>query len=141
MNAQDKNILARTLYGEARGEYARVGVAAFIAVGNVIMNRLQSGRWYGETVTEVCLKPKQFSCWNKGDPNCPLLEGPDIEKFPLFSLIKDVVENLSSNRWPDLTQGCDHYHAVSCHPFWAKEGGMRMRLGNHLFYQLTRRGR
>ena len=40
----DAQVIALTLYGEARGE----GVEGRIAVANVIRNRLTSGRW-GET--------------------------------------------------------------------------------------------
>ncbi|MES2252810.1 MAG: cell wall hydrolase, partial [Pseudomonadota bacterium] len=71
----DIDILARTIYGEARGEYGRVdgGLAALIAVGNVIVNRTQQQTWFGRTVRDVCLKPYQFSCWNRNDPNLPKL--------------------------------------------------------------------
>ncbi len=139
MNAQDRDVLARTLYGEARGEYARSGIAAFIAIGNVVMNRVQRGGWYGRTVAEVCLKPQQFSCWNEGDPNRFLLDKADLGTNSLFRLITTVVENLDSQRWPDLTGGCDHYHAASCHPSWAKGRNVQVHLGNHLFYQLEKR--
>ena len=61
MNEQDLDILARTLYGEARGEYSSSGPAALIAVGNVIVNRFEKGGRFGKTLAEVCLKPKQFS--------------------------------------------------------------------------------
>lgn len=138
MNAQDRRILSRTLYGEARGEYASVGIAGLIAVGNVVLNRLHRGGWYGATVSEVCLKPKQFSCWNGADPNRPLLEKPDLEIEPLFPVIHKVIDQVFSENWPDLTQGSTHYHAVSCQPFWAKGVKGRVQLGNHLFYQLER---
>jgi N-acetylmuramoyl-L-alanine amidase len=54
--------LGLTVYGESRGE----AVEGRIAVAAVIRNRL--GR-YGADYKGVCLKPKQFSCWNLGDPN------------------------------------------------------------------------
>lgn len=43
MTHHDIDIFARTLYGEARGEYKHHGAAALIAVANVIMNRLKRG--------------------------------------------------------------------------------------------------
>src|SRR5688500_4029200 len=62
----DLDTLARTLWGEARGE----GRNGMQAVANVIMNRYKlarsnSGyaRQWGRTVAEVCRKKYQFSCW------------------------------------------------------------------------------
>ena len=58
-------VLALTIYGEARGE----SITGQIAVGCVIRNRIEKINSYNE----VCLKPKQFSCWNTNDPNYPIL--------------------------------------------------------------------
>jgi len=57
---KDIDILARTIFGEARGEYDHPegGMASLIAVGNVVMNRLQVKGRYGQSIQEVCLKPK-----------------------------------------------------------------------------------
>ena len=62
--------LARTIYGEARGELVR----GKEAVAAVVMNRVRramerGGYWWGSTAEEVCLRPWQFSCWNENDPN------------------------------------------------------------------------
>lgn len=137
MTEEDINILARTLYGEARGEYAASGLAALIAVANVIMNRLKKGKQFGKTITEVCLKPQQFSCWNKNDPNYPLLKGNEVLKEPLFQLCLEVAKRVVIGRWPDLTRGCDHYHSTSCNPSWANPNKIKLRLGHHIFYHLT----
>ena len=59
------DILARTIWGEARGE----GSQGMQAVANVIQNRVKQGGWWGATFAEVCKKKSQFSCWNEGDPN------------------------------------------------------------------------
>src|SRR5262245_42215511 len=50
-----------TLYGEARGSSRalRVGIAS--GIGNRV--KAQRSGW-GLTADEVCLKPKQFSCWS-----------------------------------------------------------------------------
>lgn len=52
------DVLALTIYGEARGE----PVEGKVAVGNVCRNRLAANRW-GKTYESVCLAPMQFSCW------------------------------------------------------------------------------
>lgn len=136
MTDHDLDIFARTLYGEARGEYHQHGPAALIAVGNVIFNRLKRGGKYGKTLTEVCLKPRQFSCWNENDPNRPLIQQKDLEKDPLFQLCSKIARKVVKGTWPDLTRESDHYHAISCQPYWARVGKVKVRLGNHVFYQL-----
>lgn len=138
---QDFGIMARTIYGEARGEYYRKdgGMAALIAVGNVIMNRLFAKTWFGASLQEVCLKPFQFSCWNKQDPNHPLLTSKALEEDPLYGLCKTVATQVASSQWPDLTKGSDHYYAttLSTPPVWNLKTQPRLKLGQHLFYRLT----
>lgn len=71
---KDRDILARTLWGEARGE----GLAGQIAVAWTIRNRVNDGKaksWWGEGYAGVCQAPYQFSCWNKNDPNYQFLSG------------------------------------------------------------------
>lgn len=136
MTDHDKDIVARTLYGEARGEYAATGPAAFIAIANVIANRVATPLKYGKTYGDVCLKPRQFSCWNEGDPNRILIQQEDLDQDPLFKLAQRVARHVMEGKWPDLTRGSDHYHAVNCVPYWAKASKVRLRLGCHIFYKL-----
>ncbi len=135
------DILARTIYGEARGEYhsPEGGLSALIAVGNVVMNRVKAQSGYGSTIQEVCLKPLQFSCWNAGDPNRAILMG-EVINDPLFTLCSKVATKVASEEWPDLTKGSNHYHACSILPPWARGQKPRMRLANHVFYQLAKGG-
>lgn len=136
MTDHDFDIFARTLYGEARGDYLKAGVAAFITVANVIINRLKHRTKYGKTVAEVCLKPYQFSCWNAGDPNRSFIQEENLEKDPFFRIAHHVTKKVAAGLWPDLTRGSEHYHTVSCKPYWAKANKVRLRLGNHVFYKL-----
>ena len=53
----DVEILAKTLYGEARGE----GYNGLLAVATVIYNRAKGDKF---KFIKVCLQAKQFSCWN-----------------------------------------------------------------------------
>jgi N-acetylmuramoyl-L-alanine amidase len=59
------DILARTIWAEARNQ-GRVGMEA---VATVILHRAKHPRWWGKDVVSCCQKPRQFSCWNPGDPN------------------------------------------------------------------------
>ncbi|AZD06253.1 Cell wall hydrolase [Pseudomonas chlororaphis] len=85
---KDRDLLARTLWGEARGE----GLAGQIAVAWTIRNRVNDGKaksWWGEGYAGVCQAPYQFSCWNKNDPNYPFLSGAKpIPARPSVRLIR-----------------------------------------------------
>ena len=80
---KDRYILARTLWGEARGE----SLAGQIAVAWTIRNRVDDGNtksWWGEGYAGVCQKPYQFSCW-KNDPNFAYLSGTKQIPFREFA--------------------------------------------------------
>lgn len=140
-NFEDIDVLVRTIYGEARGEYKRHdgGMAALIAVGNVMMNRLKAQTWYGRTIKDICQKPFQFSCWNRQDPNRELLMSAHIEQEPIFKICHQVAEQVATYQWPDLTHGSDHYYAVTLSPppVWSQQVKPRLKLGQHLFFKLT----
>ncbi len=131
----DLDILARTLYGEACGEYRHTGIASLIAIGNVIVNRLEQGR-FGKTIADVCLAHSQFSCWNKDSPLYPVISGDGITGNMIFHICQDVARGVTILGWPDLTKGSDHYHADYCKPVWADPSKLKVALGRHLFYQL-----
>jgi N-acetylmuramoyl-L-alanine amidase len=141
--ADEIDILARTIYGEARGEYDLLegGISPLIGVGNVVMNRVKAKSWYGESIQEVCQKPYQFSCWNVGDPNHPLLMYPEITD-PVFALCSEVATKVALGEWPDLTKGSDHYHATTLPVFppWAQGQKPKVRLARHIFYRLSEGG-
>ncbi|GHS91016.1 hypothetical protein AGMMS49949_00660 [Alphaproteobacteria bacterium] len=133
-----RDILARTIYGEARGEWARLdgGLAALMAVGNVVLNRLRLQSWYGATVEEVCLKPCQFSCWNKADPNRAALEKVTATDATFATCLR-VAEALLEGRWPDVTKGATHYYStlLATPPVWAALLTARIKIGQHLFFK------
>ncbi len=137
--SDENDILARTIYGEARGEYEHVdgGISALIGVGNVVMNRVKAQKsHYGKSIQEVCQKPFQFSCWNVGDPNRAILMRERISD-PVFTLCFEVATRVALGEWPDLTKGSDHYHAFSILPHWARGQKPKVRLAGHIFYRLT----
>lgn len=137
MESDDIDILARTIYGEARGEYEHVegGISSLIAVGNVVMNRLKAKSWYGKSIQEICQKTSQFSCWNREDPNRAIVIQDKIID-PVFTLCCQVATKVALEEWPDLTKGSDHYHAFSIFPAWARGQKPKIRLARHIFYQL-----
>ena len=132
-------VLAKTIYGEARGEYVphKVGLSGLIAVGNVIINRVTQARWFGKTIEEVCRKPQQFSCWNTNDPNYPILNAVSLSD-PVYRVCVEVANNLIQSMYPDLTFGANHYHTTSISPAWARSMTLTCVIGSHRFYTDSR---
>lgn len=135
MGTQDKNqqidTLARTLWGEARGE----GATGMQAVANVIQNRVKQGGWWGASFIDVCTKKAQFSCWNEGDPNrekCLAVTKADRDFVTAYSIATKAV----SWKLDDITNGANHYHTAGVLPSWADASKKTVRIGKHIFYQL-----
>lgn len=128
------DVLARTIWGEARGESVR----GKEAVALVVMNRLAvakvKGRhWWGNCVVSICQKPFQFSCWNANDPNRPKLERVDISDRNFRCCLR-IARRALAHSLEDVTLGATHYHTKSCLPVWAKGVVPCTEIGNHLFY-------
>ncbi|MGE5477060.1 MAG: cell wall hydrolase [Bacteroidales bacterium] len=123
------DILARTLWGEARGESVR-GIEAVAAV---VVNRVRRGGWWGNSVETVCRKPMQFSCWNAGDPNRAKLEQVD-ESDRQFRICLRIARRAIAGSVDDPTGGATHYHVRGLLPVWARGRDPSAEIGNHLFY-------
>ena len=131
--------LARTLWGEARGE----GEAGMIAVAAVIRNRIdisaehRGAYWWGRDWLSVCRAKGQFLCWNPGAPNRAKLRvvGDDDSNF---RLAKQVAEHAIAGRIDDPTFGATHYKMASL-PWPYRLGRFReplIQIGNRAFYNL-----
>lgn len=119
------DVLTRTVYGEARSESAD-GQAA---VTWVIRNRASKGK----TIKEVCLKPKQFSCWNSNDPNRSTLLSLDTNN-PHYKSIREIVVQVLKGTRTDNTHGSLHYHASRIKPEWTNGKTPVVTIGSHMFY-------
>lgn len=118
----DMEIVSATLILEAGGEYVK---GAMEAVNEVIYNRSiarKLARW------EVCLQPKQFSCWNSGDI-LPLLA--KAKRHPRWS----EAMRIATSDITSYTAGADHYHADYCSPSWASALTQTTKIGRHVFYK------
>ncbi len=130
----DIDTLARTIYGEARGELVR----GKEAVAAVIMNRVRRARkrggyWWGGDVTGVCTKPWQFSCWNEGDPNRRKIEAV-TDANRTFQTCTRIARRALAGTLPDPTKGATHYHARGVSPPWAQKRVPAAEIGGHLFF-------
>ena len=128
------DILARTLYGEARGE----GLIGIEAVANVIMNRVALSKqytlWWGKSIEEVCLKPFQFSCWTPSDNNFYKLIRVSSDD-DVFRMCLRVAQRAVSGTLSDITKGATHYHRKDVSPAWARRLIPVFEYKNHLFYR------
>jgi len=129
------DVLARTLFGEARGEKVR----GLEAVACVVVNRVEKairrgGYWWGNDVEGVCLRPWQFSCWNMNDPNREqILQVTDTNK--VFASCLRVARRALFGGVKDPTQGATHYHRIGLLPAWARNCIPCAEIGNHVFYK------
>ena len=130
----DLQTLARTIYGEARGELYKYGLSSLIAVANVVVNRKLKN--FANSIAEVCTAPYQFSCWNRDDPNYSKIISVSEKDCHNFAQCLNTAENVLTEKWPDLTDGCDHYHEYSIKPQWAVYLMPKRIFGKHYFYNI-----
>ncbi len=137
----DMETMARSIWGEARGE-CEEGQAA---VAWVMRNRAQAARafiarqkrahpLFGDgTLVGACRAPRQFSAWNPGDANAVKLARvgfDDVSYCRAFAIGCQVWGGLIK----DPTGGATHYHRHDIEPFWAKSMKATALIGAHMFY-------
>ncbi|MFA5379813.1 MAG: cell wall hydrolase [Dehalococcoidia bacterium] len=133
----DNEIMALTIYGEARGE----PYLGKVAVGSVVLNRVDLKGWQGKTISEVCLKPYQFSCFLKSDPNSMMLLdiaqdcAHEATVNRVFAICMEVSDGLITGTVDRITEGT-HYHSTGIKvPNWAYEMKRADKIGRHIFYR------
>jgi len=131
---ETETILAKTIYGEARGE----NITGKEAIASVVLNRLEisrqkNGCWWGNSIQEICLKPWQFSCWNKDDPNYAKLQNVSDEDA-IYLICKRIAARAIANMVIDATNGATHYHTKSVRPKWSIGKFPCATIDHHVFY-------
>lgn len=130
----DVEILARTIYGEARGE----PILGKEAVASVILNRIKRAQkaggkyWWGATIKMVCLKPWQFSCWNRKDVNREKILSV-TKNNRNFQICLRIARKAIAGQLKDRTEGATHYHATAVAPIWARGRMYAAEIGRHHF--------
>ena len=130
VRGSDQWVVAQTIWGEARGQ----GRAGMAAVADVIRNRVVSPvTWWGSGWRGVCLAPRQFSVWNAGDPNLPLMQSVD-ESDAHFRVALDLAGQAMDGTLPAVTGGATHYYNPRVvNPAWASALRQTAVIGNHRF--------
>jgi spore germination cell wall hydrolase CwlJ-like protein len=159
VSAHDIDVLARTIFGEARGE----PLDGQIAVGFVIRHRAaialafrqrhkRAHPLYGDGgIASACLKPEQFSCWIVGDPNQRACSTVTMAS-PAFQRCTYVAHAVLQGQVEDRLPRATHYctPAAAPHIAWvigvaAHDGKPEIppaeKLGaicGHIFYAVSR---
>ena len=128
----EKELLARAIYGEASNQ----GKEGMQAVGNVIINRVAGKEWYGNTLTDVILKDKQFSVFNnpEGENYKRMMDATEDDEA--YQQALEIAESLILGNIDDNTGGATHYYNPDMvHPDWADSPLMTKlkKIGNHTF--------
>ena len=127
--AYDLYIGAATLFMETSGECTE----GRIAVAHVLANRLKKGG-FGRTLSEICLRYRQFSGWNDKDPNgIRFAVVPDNVMGPFEQILSEAIEGKST----DPTGGALYYfNPKLAAPAWDfSKLEKTAAIGSHTFYR------
>lgn len=125
--AASAGIVADTLYLECRGE-SKLGQRA---VATVIFNRAKERNL---SLEQVCLQPKQFSCWNSGYKKP--LPTKDKDVLAMRSL-EQLEKEMKSGTFQPLGSW-NHYHTVNTNPSWSKKMYSVRVIGKHKFGRINK---
>jgi spore germination cell wall hydrolase CwlJ-like protein len=143
--------LAQNIYHEAKSE----STAGQVAVGLVVLNRVNSKRYPGTICDVVYQGPVRESWKTKQTPEDDAIFYPVKNKcqFSWFCDGKaDSVKNdlawrkaqeiayrlVVLGQYEGLIEGATHYHASYVDPFWSSELYLIGRVDSHLFYRIKR---
>lgn len=128
----DTVLLARMLFGEARNCSRKEK----IAVAYTAINRVKRQSWYGKNLREVLLKPYQYTCFNKNDPNLDKLKNPLKSNARAFNECLEIARLVLSGQADDPTSNATHYFTGK-KPGWADKMTRIGRIKNsrHEFYR------
>ncbi len=113
--------LASAVYFESKGE----PLDGQLAVAQVIMNRVESGR-FGRDVCGVVKAPKQFSFVRGGAL-------PQPTNMAQWETAKAVALIAVSGSWPEVAPDATHFHATRVNPGWKLR--RVATVGQHIFYR------
>ena len=137
----DLQVLAATIYGEARGEplLGKQGVAAVVN-NRALYAREHDRPQFGDgTLRGACLAKWQFSSWNENDPNRSKMLSLDFsEPDPVLQDCLDVATETVNGTLVDPTNNATFYKVTTL-PWpasWGPEVPPLVVIGRHSFYNL-----
>lgn len=122
---QQIKCLATNMYYEAGGEGAR----GMIAVGHVVMNRVESGK-FPSTPCSVIYQRTKYTCqfsWV-----CGRKAAMNQERY---AVAMELARKIYFGNSTDITRGALFFHAVYVRPYWSRVFKKTAQIGNHIFYR------
>jgi spore germination cell wall hydrolase CwlJ-like protein len=113
-------LLARLIYGEARGVLTREK----IAIAQTPINRSKRpNRFLVKSLNEAILSPKQFSCFNIYDPNFAKILNPQIYEPKAWKKSLVLSSNILSGKYDSSNLKQTHFHTkdMKKYPYWASK--------------------
>lgn len=135
---KDVDVLARTIFGEARGET----VSGMEAVASVVMNRLAFPAAAGVTGGEIRLSTfvKVPDSFPVGIATTPIINHSfGCGKRHRFAVCKRIAQRAVSGMLGDNTNGATHYHTRNVRPRWSVGKIPCAEIGAHFFITILRR--
>jgi len=106
------------------------------SVLNVIVNRTRHGGWWGNSIVDVCLKPWQFSSWNEGSTQLPLVREAMSNGDEAYAVAMNLAALAVTGHLPDTTWGADSYYATTIpEPGWAQKAVFTTEIAGQRFYR------
>lgn len=120
--SKDLRCLATAVYFESKGE----PLEGQLAVAQVIMNRVSSGR-FANDICGVVYQPGQFSfTWDRH---------PDTPRDSVaWRTAQAVAVIAATDNWREVAPEATHFHAARVSPGWHNLRKIS-RVGNHIFYR------
>jgi N-acetylmuramoyl-L-alanine amidase len=142
---EDTDILARTIFGEARNQTmdGQIAVAwtirhrAEIAKAYVAAHKTPRPNFGDGTIANACLDAYEFSCWNTADAT-RLRMLTVARNEPGYQLAQHVALGVVLGLLEDRMPGTTHYFnpaAVSKTPDWVATATFVNTVGAHRFYR------
>ena len=125
----ETEVLARTIYGEARSG----DVEDATAIACVILNRVGYRNW-PNNVADVCLQPMQFSVWNESDAGRARMLRAERGKTAWFDECWKIAESALRGELIDKTRTSTHYHTRAVAPRWSKGKTPCYQTQGHLYF-------
>jgi hypothetical protein len=106
------------------------------SVLNVVMNRAKHGGWWGDTPVAVCLKLYQFSSWNEGSTQIPLVRAALTNGDASYAVALRLADLALKSILPDLTYGADSYYDTCISPpTWTLKAIFTVEIAGQRFFR------
>ncbi len=117
-------------------EDVRGGPESWLAMGNIVMNRLKSGK-FGKDIQSVVKKASSAVAtnspeWQKADK----LNFTE-EESKIFNQIQAIAEGIVGGQAPDNTKGATHFENLEAFPmpWWAKNMDAVTKVGKQTYFK------